>query len=232
MTNHWQQKDDKMKDKVRLKSYQNGIKIAIDENASMDEVLREVAEKFKDSEKFFGKAKLAVTFEGRKNTTEEENAILNTIQEISSVNIVCVVSPERSEAFDRAVGSIARLMESDTAQFYRGDLTSKKILETEQNIIILGNVHSGCCVVSRKNIIVLGKLEGSAYAGVDGKSHFIAALSMAPETIRIGEHKGKYKRKSRWGRKKNSQPRIAYLKDEKIVFEDLTLTEELLQNLE
>lgn len=221
-----------MRDKVRLKSYPNGIKIAIDGNASMDEVLQEVAEKFKDSEKFFGKAKLAVTFEGRKNTEEEENAILDAIQEISSVNIVCVVSPEKSEAFDRAVGSIAGLVESDTAQFYRGDLTNRKILETEQNIIILGNVHSGCSVVSRKNVIVLGKLEGSVYAGGDGKSHFIAALSMEPESIRIGEHKGKYKGKSRWGRRKDSQPRIAYLKDKEIHFEDLTFTEELLQNLE
>lgn len=221
-----------MRDKVRLKSYPNGIKIVIDADAPFPEVLQEISEKFRDSEKFFGKAKLAVTFEGRKNTTEEENAILDTIQAISSVNIVCVVSDEKQQAFDRAVGSLAQLVESDTAQFYRGDITGKKVLETEQNIIILGNVHSGCCVVSRKNIIVLGKLEGSAYAGADGKSHFIAALFMEPESIRIGEHKGKYKGKSRWGRKKNVLPQIAYLKEEEIVFEDLTLTEELLQKLD
>ena len=77
-----------MKDIVRLKSYPNGIRIVIAEDALFGDVLAEVSEKFKDSERFFGKAKLAVTFEGRKNTQEEEDAILDTIRQESSVNIV------------------------------------------------------------------------------------------------------------------------------------------------
>lgn len=221
-----------MKDKVKLKSYSNGIKIVIEENAPFPDVLKEISEKFRESERFFGKAKLAVTFEGRKNTAEEENAILDAISETSSVNIVCVVSSETNETFDRAVGSLQQLLESDTAQFYRGNLTGKNILETEQNIIILGNVEKGSCVISRKDIIVLGALEGSAYAGVDGKSHFIAALSMNPESLRIGECRGKNKGKGLWGRKKQTTPQMAYLKGEEIVFDDLSITEELLQTLE
>lgn len=221
-----------MKDKVRLKSYTKGIKIVIEEDAVFEEVLEEIADKFKDSEKFFGKAKLAVTFEGRENTIEEENAILDKIKETSAVNIVCVVSAQSDHAFDRAVGSIEQILSSDTAQFYRGDLTGKALLETEQNIIILGNVHKGSCVVSKKDIIVLGKLEGSAYAGADGKAHFIAALSMNPETVRIGDIKGKTKGKGFWGRKKQTSPQMAYPKGEEIVFEDLNITEELLQTLE
>ena len=39
-----------MKEKVRLKSYTKGIKIVIDEEANLDEILSEIAEKFKDSE--------------------------------------------------------------------------------------------------------------------------------------------------------------------------------------
>ncbi len=221
-----------MKEKVRLKSFPSGIRIAIAEDASLEEILTEVSEKFKESEKFFGKAKLAVTFEGRKNTIEEENAILDVIGETSSVNIVCVVSKENDAAFDRAVGSMQQLVESDTAQFYRGDLTNRQILETEQNIIILGSVKKGSCVISKKNIIVLGDLEGSAYAGADGNAHFIAALSMNAESIRIGECKGKNKGKGLWGRrKKQTSPQLAYLKEEEIIFDDLTLTEELLQTL-
>ena len=48
-----------MKDIVRLKSYPNGIRIVIAEDALFGDVLAEVSEKFKDSERFFGKAKLA-----------------------------------------------------------------------------------------------------------------------------------------------------------------------------
>lgn len=218
-----------MKEKVRLKSYTKGIKIVIDEEANLDEILSEIAEKFKDSEKFFGKAKLAVTFEGRENTIEEENAILDKIKETSSVNIVCIVSSKTEDAFERAIGSIEQILSGDTAQFYRGDLVGKTVLETEQSVIILGNVKKGSSVVSKKDIIILGTLEGSAYAGVDGQAHFIAALTMNPETIRIGDVRGKCKGKGLWGRKKQTVPQIAYIKDEEIVFENLNFTEELLQ---
>nr|MBQ8252416.1 septum site-determining protein MinC [Lachnospiraceae bacterium] len=221
-----------MKENVRLKSFPNGIKIVISEDAAFEDVLTEIGEKFKDSGKFFGKAKLAVSFEGRKNTTEEEDAILDVIAKTGSVNIVCVVSKENEDVFDRAVGAVQQMMESDSAQFYRGDLTGKQVLETEQSIIVLGSVHKGSCVISKKNIIVLGGLEGSVYAGVDGKAHFVAALSMNPESVRIGEVKGKYKGKGFLGRRKTTAPQIAYTKDEEIVFDDLTITEELLQNLE
>ena len=61
-----------MKDIVRLKSYPNGIRIVIAEDALFGDILAEVSGKFKDSERFFGKAKLPVTFEGRKNTQEED----------------------------------------------------------------------------------------------------------------------------------------------------------------
>ena len=220
-----------MKEKVRLKSYTKGIKIAIEEDASLEEVLEEIADKFKDSERFFGKAKLAVTFEGRENTIEEENAILDKIKETSAVNIVCVVSAHSNQAFDRAVGAVEQILGEDTAQFYRGTLTGKEVLETEQSIIILGNVQKGSSVVSKKDVIVLGNLEGSAYAGADGGVHFVAALGMNPETLRIGDVKAKTKEKGIWGRKNKSLPRIAYKKGEEIVFEDLNHTEELLQTL-
>ena len=145
-----------MKEKVRLKSYTKGIKIVIDEDAGMEDILAEIAEKFKDSEKFFGKAKLAVTFEGRENTIEEENAILDKIKETSSVNIVCVVSSKTDDSFERAIDSIEQILSEDTAQFYRGDLAAKTVLETEQSIIILGNVKKGSSIVSKKDIIILG----------------------------------------------------------------------------
>lgn len=221
-----------MKEKVRLKSFSSGIKIVIDEQASLDEILAEITEKFKESERFFGKAKLAVTFEGRKNTEEEEDAILDAIRDISSVNIVCVVSGDSNEAFDRAVGQAKQFLESDSAQFFKGNLTGNQVFETEQNIIILGHVEKGSCVISKKDIIVLGNLDGSAYAGVDGNPHFVAALSMNPESLRIGQYKGNNKGKGFWGRRKQTSPQMAYLKGEEIIFDDLMITEELLQILD
>lgn len=142
-----------MKDIVRLKSYPNGIRIVIAEDALFGDVLAEVSEKFKDSERFFGKAKLAVTFEGRKNTQEEEDAILDTIRQESSVNIVCVVEKEKEESFERPLARIEEMAQGDFAQFYRGSLSGKKILETEQSLIVLGDVCKGSCVVSKRILL-------------------------------------------------------------------------------
>jgi len=147
------------------------------------------------------------------------------------VNIVCVVEKEKEESFERPLARIEEMAQGDFAQFYRGSLSGKKILETEQSLIVLGDVCKGSCVVSKKDIVVLGTLSGSAYAGVDGKAHFIAALHMEPESVRIGEHRGKYKSKGLFGKSKKDKPQIAYLKENEIRFEDLDLTEELLQNL-
>ena len=147
------------------------------------------------------------------------------------MNIVCVVEKEKDESFERSLARMEEMVQGDFAQFYRGSLSGKKILETEQSLIVLGDVCKGSCVVSKKDIIVLGTLSGSAYAGVDGNDHFVAALHMEPESVRIGEHRGKYKSKGLFGKSKKDKPKIAYLKENEIRFGDLDLTEELLQNL-
>ena len=125
-----------MKDIVRLKSYPNGIRIVIAEDALFGDVLAEVSEKFKDSERFFGKAKLAVTFEGRKNTQEEEDAILDTIRQESSVNIVCVVEKEKEESFERPLARIEEMAQGDFAQFYRGSLSGKEAVWCPKRILL------------------------------------------------------------------------------------------------
>lgn len=227
-----------MNDIVRLKGYPNGILIVIDENADFSDILVEIKEKFKDSERFFGKAKKAISFEGRKNTLSEENQILDAILESCELNIACILSKENDIANKLAIREIQKKGETvateekePMAQFYKGSLGARKVLETDQSVVILGDVNSGAVVVSKKNIIILGTLYGSAYAGVDDKPHFILALSMDPELIRIGGIKGKYKKKKGFGSKKEDGPKIAYIKDGSIVFEDVKETEELLEYL-
>lgn len=76
----------------------------------------------------------------------------------------------------------------------------------------------------------MGTLSGSAYAGVDGKAHFIAALHMEPESVRIGEHRENTKVKG-CSVSLKGQAADCIFKENEIRFEDLDLTEELLQNL-
>ena len=124
-----------------------------------------------------------------------------------------------------------RVSSSDEGQFYKGTLKDREVLETENSIIILGDVYPGCAVISSKNIIVLGGLYGEAYAGGNGQENaYIVALEMEPERLKVGDFKYKANTKqTKWGIRPKVQPKIAYVKNNKIVME--ALTKELLDSL-
>lgn len=216
-----------MKDAVMIKSYQNGISLILDDQCPFENLIQEIAFKFSQSKNFFGTAKMALSMDGRVLTGAEEVEILNTIRENSDVNIVCVVGKdeETNRSFIRALDEIdQRLVGGESSgQFYRGTLKNNQILETEKSIVILGDVYPGCTVISAKDIIILGGLYGEAYAGANGsQQHYIVALEMEPEKLKIGDFKYKSNGKTKWGIKPKVQPKIAYVKNGKIVMDPLT----------
>lgn len=216
-----------MKEAVVMKSYQNGIAILLDEEVSFEQILQEIELKFTEAKGFFGKSKMALSFEGRRLTELEELTILETIKRCSDVNIVCIVGKdeETNKLFIKALRHLHRKEnEGNEGPFYKGTLKNRQVLETESSIIILGDIYPGCCVVSTRNIIILGGLYGKAYAGgCGGDGHYVVALEMEPENLKIGDFKYKTSgRQTRWGIRPKVQPKIAYVKDSKIVFEPLT----------
>ena len=223
-----------MKNAVILKSFQNGISIYLDENVPFENLIQEIAVKFKESSKFFGEAKMALSIEGRVVNEAEEMQILQTIHQNSQVEIVCLVgkNEEKNRQLFYALEDwkLGR-KETCNGQFYRGTLKNHQVLETESSIVVIGDVHQGSAVVSTKDIIILGALYGEAYAGGNGeKDHFVVALEMAPERLKIGDFKYKTKAgKAKWGLKPKAQPKIAYVKDNKVVME--SITKELLDGL-
>ena len=223
-----------MKNAVILKSFQNGISIYLDENVPFENLIQEIAIKFKESSKFFGDAKMALAIEGRVVNEAEEMMILQTIHQNSRVEIVCLVGKDEEknrQLFNALEDWKLGRRESCNGQFYRGTLRNHQILETESSIVVIGDVHPGSAVISTKDIVILGALYGEAYAGGNGeKDHFVVALEMAPERLKIGDFKYKTKsNKSRWGLKPKVQPKIAYVKDNKVVME--SITKELLNGL-
>ena len=57
----------------------------------------------------------------------------------------------------------------------------------------------------------------------------MAALEMAPERLQIGDFKYKCGKQMKWSIKPKVQPKIAYVKDNKVVMEPIT--KELLSDL-
>ena len=65
-----------MSQSVTIKSNKYGINLVLDPEIGFDELLKDVVEKFKASSTFFKNAKLALSFEGRKLSEEEEQQII------------------------------------------------------------------------------------------------------------------------------------------------------------
>lgn len=220
-----------MKETVVIKSFPNGIALHLDPELSFEELLDEIKYKFSQARNFFGTASMALSIEGRAATGSEEIRILEAIQENSDLRIICIVSRDEAanKNYIRALAQTERkLADESEGQFFKGDLKNRDVLETDKSIIILGNVNSGCAVISAKNIIVLGGLYGEAYAGGNGcEGAYVAALEMEPERIKIGDFKYKPNTKqSKWRIRPKTQPKIAYIKNDRIIFE--TLTKDLL----
>ena len=127
------------------------------------------------------------------------------------------------KAFDQYQNITSDKQEQNLGQFYKGSLKSGQVLETDSSIIILGDVHPGANVISKKDIIIIGGLYGNAYAGGNGETgHYIIALDISAECIKVDEHRYNPVKKPKWPIKPKYQPKIAYVANDKVVIEPVS----------
>lgn len=211
-----------MNNSVMIKGNKYGIIVVLSPDEPFEELKQMVAEKFRESSKFFENAKMALTFEGRKLTNDEQRELLDVINENTDMHIVCIIDTdaEREELFKKTVEQKLMELSNNTGQFYKGILRSGASLEFEQSVIILGDVNHGARVVSKGNIIVLGALKGTAFAGATGNTNsFVVALDMCPTQIRIADTIARSPDKPIKDEQKEAK--IAFLEDGNIYIESL-----------
>ncbi|MBO5070921.1 MAG: septum site-determining protein MinC, partial [Roseburia sp.] len=165
---------------VIIKSCKSGITLVLNPALSFDTLLAEILKKFQESEKFFTNARFALSFEGRELTEEEQYQIVETITAHTSIDILCIITDDklRDTVIDEIVKEKAAeedFHKRTVGSFYRGSLLPHELLQTDESVVILGDVPKGASIVSKSYIIVLGALYGKAYAGMDGKGTAILA---------------------------------------------------------
>ena len=225
-----------MDNSVIIKGSKNGITVFLDEEMPFEELLENVSDKFKN-------ATMAISFDGRNLSAEEEKRILNVISDVSELNIVCVLDENNDiksvyeEAVKKAMNSFnishqpERQKITDpktTCMFYKGTLRSGQVFEADGSVVVLGDVNPGGKVVAKGSVIVLGSLKGNIFAGVDGNENaFVVALEMSPMQIKIGDiiarssDSGVNKISKGKNKSKILEPKIAYVYDQNIYVEDL-----------
>ncbi len=211
-----------MKNPVIIKGTKSGIIVHLTDELPFEELQEKLCEKFKNSADFLGNSQIALSFEGRSLSDEEQVKLVDCITECSNLDVVCVIddNAEREACFSKTLEERLMAMNSNTGQFYKGTLRSGQVLEFDTSIVILGDINAGAQVVSTGNVVVLGKILGNVYAGASGRENcFVVALQMNPTQIRIGDVIAR----SPDGKQKIEQEtKIAFSQDGNIYIEPLT----------
>lgn len=231
---------------VMIRLDNHGMIVRMDEKSAFEKIKQELQVKLQQSIRFFRNAQIALTLQGRELSEQEELEIIEIIEQIGEMEVVCLL--EHDEVKDSETMEVINLVLQNRelkaekrklleekrkresvqeGRFYKGTLRSGQVLESEGSIIVLGDVNPGGKIVAKRNIIVLGSLKGYAYAGTDGKEDsFVAALEMKPAQIRIGDILA---RSSDEVSQKQSGAKIAFLQDGMIYIE--TISRSLLNEL-
>ncbi len=232
-----------MSQAVILKSNQYGLHLILDKNMPFPSLLEAIVAKFRESDKFFKDARVAISFEGRKLTGEQETQIIEAITANTAVEILCVIdnNPAHEAYVKEQIAMQQAAMQMPYADggtnFYRGTLRSGQTIESENGIVVVGDVNPGASVSANGSVVVLGSVKGNVYAGLGGdEGAFIVALDMDPIQIRIGSVLAKSpdktfvrRRRKRKLKENKSIPQIAYAKDGTICIEPLS--KELLSDI-
>ncbi|MBP5183595.1 MAG: septum site-determining protein MinC [Lachnospiraceae bacterium] len=219
-----------MDNTVTIKGYSHGITVILNPDTDYETLKQKVAVKFRESAKFLGNTQMALRFEGRKLSGEEQIELLNIITRECNLNIVCIACDDETEdgLFVRALEK-ADLSPSDqtvsktlqNARFYKGNLRSGMEMTFEENALIIGDVNPGASVNANGSIIILGSLKGNAVAGMGGNENaFVLALDMAPVQIRIAQTIARSP--DHPARSESKEAQIAFLEDGAIYIEPVS----------
>lgn len=210
---------------VKIKGMRDGIVIKLDDKAEFSEVYNEVCNKFNESANYFKNASLIIGFEGRELSEEEESKLIDGINLNSDVNILCVIGDdkEKDEHYIRLKRRFDPANNYKDKMFHKGSVRTHERLESEESIIILGDINPGGVVTSRGNIIIIGTLYGTAHAGVNGNTDaFVVSLDMKTCRIGIADTICDVEMKNQIFSKNKCIPRISFLDRNEVVTEEIT----------
>lgn len=199
---------------VVIKNFKNGLHIILDNEVDFETLYIEYAEKFRDSARFFGNAKIVVTFEGRELSELEERALIEAIGEYTDLTVLCVMEEdkEKNQVYLTAASAFSPSGDEDNGSVYKGTLHAGQNLETEGSIVILGDVNPGASIEAAGSVVVLGTIYGDVWAGCkDDEGSFVAALDIKAEAIKICDKECRIFMKSAGFLRKTSGAKIVYV---------------------
>ena len=176
-----------MSNHVIIKGKNDRLVIALDPDISFLDICDILKTKILEARNFIGNSRMAIEFSGRTLTNEEENILIGIITDNSNIVISYIFSKREDSDEEIDLEHLNPLIEEGKTHFYRGTLRSGSKIESDGNVVVLGDVNPSSIIKARGNVIVLGHLNGTVYAGLGGDDRaFIGAVHFNPIQLTIG----------------------------------------------
>lgn len=203
------------KELVTFKGMVDGVRINLDEEAGIFELLDALKERIAESKTFFGDGDCKISFGGRLLSVSDKQRLEELMQKILPL---CRVSfdaepsksvaqtdwisaykekgkePEAEENTEKPEPEeFISVFRSNRARFYEGTVKEGMALHSDGHLVLLGSVQKGADLTATGNIIVIGGLYGTAHAGCNGHNgSYIIAMDMRPEGLAIAQTAEEY----------------------------------------
>lgn len=207
---------------VRFKGVGDGVKISIDNEADIYEIIYILKNKIEENEAFFGDGNCLIKFDGRKFSPGEKVRLADLMKALLPLCKVSFASDEpkaaptndwiveykekrsgehpaervtehKDEKPVRLEKEFFSVFRSYRARMYEGFVKAGMTIRSDGHLILLGSVEKDAELIAIGNILVIGGLYGKAHAGCNGHNgSYILAMDMHPELIKISDHRKEF----------------------------------------
>ncbi|MCX7714709.1 MAG: septum site-determining protein MinC [Clostridia bacterium] len=173
-----------LNESVVLKGKKDGVSVILSPDMPFSIIMSDVIEKFNQSKSFFSSGAYNINFSGRSLSQDERLQLEKNVSEILSE---CEISIGYQE-LESSPKKIFKDIKEGYTKFHEGTIRSGQLLESEGNLVVIGDVNPGSEIVAAGNIVVMGAVRGIVHAGCTGnRDAFIVALNLSPTQIRIAD---------------------------------------------
>lgn len=177
-----------MSEDVVIKSMTHGITLVMNKDIPIDQLLISICEKFAKAKKFFGKATLALSLEGRDLSPEETEAVIQCIERNSDITISLIVSKDKvfEKEMSRKKDAFYFRKSADYLKIHNGNIEGGQKIISNYGLLVTGDIEEGGIAECGGSMVVLGTIRGRASAGRQiGKTAYIVASAIEEADISI-----------------------------------------------
>ncbi|MDD6381055.1 MAG: septum site-determining protein MinC [Lachnospiraceae bacterium] len=189
-----------MTEDVIIKGYPHGIRLVMNPDIPIEQLLTSVCVKFASSKGFWGEASMSLTIEGRNLSNEELEAVIQSIERNSHIRISLVSTKDRffEKEMSRKKDAFYFQKTGDYLKIHDGSVKNGEKIISNYGLLITGDIETGATAECGGSLVVLGTIAGKAYAGREtGKSAFVLTAGIQEADISIGSVRENFSVKNR-----------------------------------